>query len=66
MFYPMAPRRRAEEFAVLWLRLKLSAYLIVFWSRRNRPKAGKDSQKDGGGKYAPVPFTIGVFTMMAA
>ncbi len=28
-----------------------------------RPKTGKNSQKDGGGKYDAVPLTTPAFTM---
>jgi hypothetical protein len=48
-----------------WLIGKLRVYLNGFWNRGIGPKAGKDSQKDGGGKYEDPAFTIRAFTVMA-
>jgi hypothetical protein len=43
---------------------KLQLYLTGFWKRRIRPKARKNSQKDGGGKYENPAFTMAALTMM--
>jgi len=48
---------------VSWLRLNLRVYLSGFWNREIRPKAAKDSQKDGGEKYEAGAFTIRALIM---
>ncbi len=62
----LVARPAATKCTVQWLISNLPIYLIGFWSRRNRPKAGKDSQKDGGGKYAGPTFTIGTLSIIGA
>ena len=48
---------------VSWLIRDLQIYLNGFWNRGIRPKAGKDSQKDGGEKYEDPALTTAALTM---
>src|SRR5208337_2291611 len=59
-------RSSAQERAantLLWLIRDLQIYLNGFSNRGIQPKAGKDSQKCGGGKYAAPLLTTLALTM---